>query len=73
MNETRGWAEGAVIYFDDSFEHEVRNNCASERVVFQVVFVHPDLSLSVAAMHAGRQKEKEKEKEKATGRQGRGG
>ena len=22
-NETRGWAEGEVTYFDDSFEHEV--------------------------------------------------
>lgn len=23
-NETRGWTEGGVVYFDDSFEHEVR-------------------------------------------------
>jgi hypothetical protein len=29
--------------FDDSFEHEVRNDCERERVVFQVVLRHPDL------------------------------
>lgn len=43
MNETRGWRNGTAIFFDDSFEHEVRNECDAERVVFQVVFVHPDL------------------------------
>ena len=30
------WREGEVLYFDDSFEHEARNRCPSERVVFQV-------------------------------------
>ena len=44
-NETRAWTEGQVSFFDDSFEHEVRNECASERVVFQVVFIHPDVSM----------------------------
>ena len=44
-NETRGWAEGGVTFFDDSFLHEVRNDCHQERVVFQVVFVHPDILL----------------------------
>jgi hypothetical protein len=32
-----------VIFFDDSYEHEVANACESERVVFQLVFLHPDL------------------------------
>ena len=43
-SETRGWREGEVIFFDDSFDHEVWNKCNSERVVFQVVFAHYGLS-----------------------------
>eukprot|EP00928_Gymnodinium_smaydae_P042362 TRINITY_DN28538_c0_g1_i1.p1 TRINITY_DN28538_c0_g1~~TRINITY_DN28538_c0_g1_i1.p1 ORF type:complete len:510 (-),score=71.56 TRINITY_DN28538_c0_g1_i1:188-1717(-) len=43
-NETQAWSEGNVLFFDDSFEHEVWNNCDSERVVFQIVFEHPGLS-----------------------------
>jgi hypothetical protein len=31
------------MFFDDSFEHEVRNQCRGERVVFQVVIRHPDI------------------------------
>jgi len=42
-NQIREWNEGKISFFDDSFEHEVWNNCTSERVVFQVVFQHPDL------------------------------
>ena len=42
-NSTRGWGVGQVIFFDDSFEHEVRNECSSKRVVFQVVIRHPDV------------------------------
>ncbi|CAJ1433404.1 unnamed protein product [Effrenium voratum] len=42
-NETRAWREGEVLFFDDSFEHEVSNTCSEERVVFQLVFAHPDL------------------------------
>ena len=42
-NETRSWVEGEVIVFDDSFEHEVRSRCREERVIFQVVVLHPDL------------------------------
>lgn len=42
-NDTRSWVEGDILYFDDSFEHEVWNLCERERVVFQIVFVHPDL------------------------------
>lgn len=29
------------MLFDDSFEHEVYNNCTDERVVLQVVLRHP--------------------------------
>ena len=28
-NETRGWGEGEVIAFDDSFEHEARAPCSN--------------------------------------------
>ncbi len=36
--ETREWARGGVLGFDDSFLHSVQNSCDEERVVFQVVF-----------------------------------
>eukprot|EP00038_Savillea_parva_P011190 m.195720 g.195720 ORF g.195720 m.195720 type:complete len:514 (-) comp19607_c0_seq1:61-1602(-) len=55
-NDMRGWTEGGVSFFDDSFEHEVRNQCTAERVVFQVVFVHFDLQGEATAQtvfHAG--------------------
>lgn len=39
----RSWQEGKALFFDDSFNHEVWNNCTSKRVIFQVVVVHPDL------------------------------
>lgn len=42
-NESHTWVEGGVLFFDDSFEHEVWNRCAGERVVFQIVFTHPDV------------------------------
>jgi hypothetical protein len=41
-NETRSWAEGAALLFDDSFNHEVWNNCTATRAIFQLVVVHPD-------------------------------
>jgi Aspartyl/Asparaginyl beta-hydroxylase len=44
-NESRAWRAGEVLFFDDSWEHEVEHVCpksAGERVVFQFVFVHPD-------------------------------
>ena len=34
----RSWSRGQVMLFDDSFEHEVKNECDSARIVFQVVF-----------------------------------
>jgi len=41
-NETRHWEEGKVLFFDDSFQHSVRHACDQVRVIFQVVFTHPD-------------------------------
>ena len=43
------WDEGSVIFFDDSFEHTVINDCDQVRVVFQVVFLHPDLWTTLQA------------------------
>lgn len=51
-NETRGWHKGKILYFDDSFEHEVRNYCETERVVFQVAFVHPEIDLQNLGGHS---------------------
>lgn len=45
-NETRHWEQGQVLFFDDSFNHEVWNECDRERTVFQVVFSHPDLDVA---------------------------
>jgi aspartyl/asparaginyl beta-hydroxylase (cupin superfamily) len=42
-NETRAWRKKEVLFFDDSWEHEVWNRCRSERVVLQLVMAHPDL------------------------------
>jgi aspartyl/asparaginyl beta-hydroxylase (cupin superfamily) len=42
--KTKAWAEGAVLFFDDSFEHEVWNRCATPRVIFQIVIQHPLLA-----------------------------
>jgi hypothetical protein len=38
-----------VLFFDDSFEHEVWNRCETERVVFQVVIRHPEAHVPGAA------------------------
>jgi len=43
--ERRAWQTGRVSFLDDSWEHEVRNECRAERVVLQVVVEHPSLSL----------------------------
>ena len=42
-NEWREWRGGEGLVFDDSWEHEVVHRCAAQRVVFQLVFEHPDL------------------------------
>ena len=51
-NETRRWEAGRVLVFDDSFEHEVWNDCEggdeATRSVFQLVFAHPDLGQLIA-------------------------
>lgn len=41
-NTTRAWAEGEVLFFDDSYEHTVTNECDQPRVILQVLFQHPD-------------------------------
>ena len=48
-NEVRAWQQGKVLFFDDSFEHEVRNRCDESfgpRAVFQLVIAHPDLPVT---------------------------
>ena len=42
--EWRTWAEGRCLLFDDSFEHEVRNDTDRARVVLLLRFFHPDLA-----------------------------
>lgn len=45
-NESRPWTRGGVFMFDDSFLHDVakvaERGCEGERVVFQLVFAHPE-------------------------------
>ena len=45
--KTRSWREGKTLFFDDSFNHEAWNRCDTERVVFQLVVVHPDVVAQV--------------------------
>jgi hypothetical protein len=53
-NETRAWERGRVLFFDDSVEHEVWNDCDDqERVVLQFVFAHPDLVARAEGTLAG--------------------
>lgn len=42
-SQARSWKEGGLLFFDDSFEHEVKNSCAETRAVFQIVFRHVEL------------------------------
>lgn len=42
--ETRSWAEGTCLVFDDSFEHEVSNMSNHGRTVLLLDTWHPDLS-----------------------------
>lgn len=49
-NETRAWRKGAVLFFDDSWEHEVWNRCRAERVVLQLVMAHPDLEATAVSL-----------------------
>lgn len=43
-DEVRTWVEGRCLLFDDSFEHEVRNDTDRARVVLLLRFFHPDLA-----------------------------
>lgn len=43
-NETRIWREGETIIFDDSIEHEARNDGASIRIVLLFEIWRPELS-----------------------------
>ncbi len=43
-SEARSWEPGRCMVFDDSFEHEVRNDNDVRRDVLIVDFWHPDLS-----------------------------
>ena len=38
------WTPGKILLFDDSYEHEVRNDTNETRVVLLLRFWHPDLS-----------------------------
>ena len=42
-DQSGGWAEGELTAFDDAYEHEVRNECDQERVVFQMVMAEEGL------------------------------
>ncbi len=42
-SETRGWADGVPLIFDDSFEHEARNAGAQPRVVLLFEIWRPEL------------------------------
>lgn len=42
-NVTKAWRSGKVLMLDDSFEHEVFNDCIDERVVVQLVMGHPEI------------------------------
>ena len=41
--EWREWEVGKCMMFDDSFEHEVRNDSDYDRVILLIRFWHPDL------------------------------
>jgi hypothetical protein len=40
-----GWQEGQCTVFDDSYEHEVRNDSDSPRAVLLMRFWHPNLPI----------------------------
>ena len=43
-SETRNWAEGETLFFDQSFEHEVWNKSQEKRVVLLLNLCHPELT-----------------------------
>lgn len=42
---SRPWRLGEAMLFDDTYEHEVWNNCEQERVVLLLDVWHPDLTI----------------------------
>lgn len=59
-NDWHSWEYGKIILFDDSFEHEVRNDTNEERVVLLMRLWHPLLPASgqhSALLEAGHSKE----------------
>jgi aspartyl/asparaginyl beta-hydroxylase (cupin superfamily) len=42
-NETRRWEEGKLLIFDDSFEHEARNESGETRIVLLFDLWRPEL------------------------------
>eukprot|EP00574_Skeletonema_japonicum_P014698 CAMPEP_0201716476 /NCGR_PEP_ID=MMETSP0593-20130828/2432_1 /ASSEMBLY_ACC=CAM_ASM_000672 /TAXON_ID=267983 /ORGANISM="Skeletonema japonicum, Strain CCMP2506" /LENGTH=381 /DNA_ID=CAMNT_0048206279 /DNA_START=1 /DNA_END=1146 /DNA_ORIENTATION=- len=43
-NDWVSWSAGKILLFDDSFEHEVRNDTDEERVVLLIRLWHPELT-----------------------------
>ena len=43
-NETRGWNEGKLLIFDDSFEHEAKNDSSDTRIILIFDLWRPELS-----------------------------
>jgi beta-hydroxylase len=46
-DEVRTWRDGEFLVFDDTYEHEVRNESAELRCILLVDFVRPDFEGSV--------------------------
>ena len=59
------WEEGKMLVFDDSFEHEVRNDSDSVRAVLLLRFWHPDIESESERSEAIRQALRWKELEKS--------
>lgn len=60
------WKIGKILLFDDSYEHEIRNDTDQVRIVLLIRFFHPLLSRGqqqLKLMEARRQKELAVEKE----------
>ncbi|CAJ1921654.1 unnamed protein product [Cylindrotheca closterium] len=57
-DQWHSWQEGKILLFDDSFEHEVRNDSEQERVVLLIRLWHPDLKTNQrsSALEAARTK-----------------
>jgi len=44
QGRSQGWQEAGLVFFDDSFEHEVWNNSDTERVILLFDIWHPQLT-----------------------------